>query len=204
MVNRQSAALALIISLLAGGPVRADGVRYYREGGVTYCETRRTVDERVPQSRMQERTETVYREQLVTEMQDSVRTYWTPVTEYRWEAFWVGQWNPFVEPYLAYRYVPRTHWKKRTELVKVPVTTCRLVPETSTVRRPVAGWRVVRREVISRVAVDGGASRKPRGWVETPALARREVVGGIQKLQSDPPRYGSRTVWRSAGGPVRR
>jgi hypothetical protein len=193
-----------MISLLAGGPVRADGVRYYEQGGVTYCETRRTVEERVPQSRMQERNETVYREQLVTEMHDSVRTCWTPVTEYRWEAFWVGQWNPFVEPYLAYRYVPRTHWQKRTELVKVPVTTCRLVPETSTVRRPVAGWRVVRREVISRVAVNGGASGTPRGWVETPALARREVVGGIQKLESDPPRHGSRTVWRSAGGPVRR
>lgn len=204
MVNRQSAALALMVSLLAGGPVRADGVRYYEEGGVTYCETRRTIQQRVPESRMQERTETVYREQLVTEMQDSVRTYWTPVTEHRWEAFWAGQCNPFVAPYLAYRYVPRTHWEKRAQVVKVPVTTRRVVPETRTVRQPVAGWRVVPKELISRVAVNRGASGARATWVETPALARRETVGGIQKLESDPPRYGSKTVWRSAGGAVRR
>ena len=35
------------------------------------------------------------------------KTYQVPVTEYVWEAFWANRWNPFEEPYIAYRMVPR-------------------------------------------------------------------------------------------------
>ena len=149
-------AVALYAALACAGSVCADEVRYYEKNGVTWCETRRTVEDRVPVSRMEERTETVYREQFTTELRDTTRTAWTPVTEYRWETFWVGRWNPLAQPYLAYRYVPHTRWEMRTETVKVPVNARRLVPETRTVRRPVGSFQTVKREVLSRMPVGGG------------------------------------------------
>lgn len=198
---------ALVASLLGVGSVGADEVRYYQKDGVTYCETRRIVQERIPQSRMEERVETVYRDKLTTEMRQTTRMYRTPVTEYRWEAFWVRSWNPLARPCVAYRYVPRTHWETRTEAVEVPVTARRVVPETRTVRRPVAGWRTVEREVVSCVPVGGSGvpvggslAARPRTPVEHPALARQGEVGGISRLGLDghPPRYGTGIAWRAS------
>ncbi len=195
MASHRLVTAALAGWLLATGLAWGDEVRYYEQDGVTYRETRRTVEQQVPASRMEERTETVYREQFTTEWQDTVRTCWSPVTEYRWEAFWVDRWNPFAQPSLAYRYVPRTYWEKRIETVQVPVSTRRLVPETRTVRRPVAGFRTVQREVVSRVAVRGPSRPAP---AETPVLAQRDQIGGISRLDTDPPRYGAATAWRAS------
>ena len=190
---------AALTALMAGTvSARADEVRYYRENGVTYCETRRTVQERVPQSRMEERPETFYREQFTTEMRQTTRTHWTPRTEYRREAYWVGRWNPLVEPYVAYRYVPRTCWEMHNEVVQVPVTTRRLVPETRTVRRPVASWRTVQKEVVDRVAVRGSAAHG-----QAAAVARHGPIGGISRLDGHPPRYGTATAWRPSSATIR-
>jgi len=195
---------ALAVLLLGAGRARADEVRYYERDGVTYCETRRTVQERVPQSRMEDRTQTVYREECTTEMRETTRVHRTPVTEYRWEAYWVGRWNPLVKPYLAYRYVPRTHWQERTEVVKVPVAIRRSVPETRTVRQPVAGWRTVQREVVSRVAVAGTPTATPLTPIQAPALARRGQIGGVSRVDGAPPRYGANTAWRASAPTIRR
>lgn len=204
MTSRRLVAAALAASLVGVAYARADEVRYYQQGGVTYCETRRTVDQRVPQSRMEERTETVYCEQISTEMRDTTRTYWSPVTEYRWESYWVGRWNPLAEPYLAYRYVPRTHWEMRTETVKVPCLTRRLVPETRTTHRPVAGFRTVQKEVVNRVAVSQLPPGSPFVPSQTPTLAQRGEIGGISRLDDSVSRYGAGTAWRPSTGTVRR
>jgi len=204
MTIRRLVAGALAVSLLGAVSARADEVRYYQEGGVTYCETRRTVDQQVPQSRMEERSETVYREQISTEMRDTTRTVWSPVTEYRWESYWVGRWNPLAEPYLAYRYVPRTRWEMRTETVKVPCTARRLVPETRTVRRPVGGFRTVQKEVVNRVAVSQSPPGSPLVPSQTPTIAQRGQIGGISRLDAPVSRYGAGTAWRASTGTVRR
>ena len=195
MIHRPLLATLLLLALLGPDWSSADEVRYYEQNGVTYCETRRTVQQRVPDTVIRERPQTVYREQLSTEIEERARTYWTPVTEYRWEAFWAGRWNPFATPYQAYRYVPRTRWEKRTEVVQVPVTRRGVVPETRTVRTPVAAWRTVQREEISRVAVSGRPGAAPLVPVDVPALARREQVGGLSRLDNDPPRQGTSTAW---------
>lgn len=176
----------------------AQQVRYFERDGVTYCETHQVVQQRVPETRLEERTETVYRSQSVTENKQLTRIYWTPVTEYRWEAFWVGRWNPFAEPYLAYRYVPQTRWEQKSDLVSVPVTTCRLVPETRTVRSPVTSYKTVQSEVITRTPL-GSRSSSPTSTVDAvPAVARQVQIGGIRRLDSDPPRYGDTSGWHSA------
>jgi hypothetical protein len=210
LVAAACAASFLTVWLSHAGPARADEVRYYEKNGVTWCETRRTVQERVPESRIEDQTETVYREEFTTELQETTRTRWTPVTEYRWEAFWAGRWNPFAGPYLAYRYVPRTHWEPQTETVKVPVNTRRLVPETRTVRRPVGGFRVVEREVVSRVPVGGtrvpagtALASQPLAPVEAPAVAARPEIGGVWRMHNDPPRYGTATAWRASSDTLR-
>jgi hypothetical protein len=177
----------------------AEDVRYYEKDGVTYCETRRIVEERVPETRLEERSQTVYRSEPTTEMKETVRTSWNPVTEYTWEAFWVGRWNPLVQPYLAYRYVPRTRWEQKTETVQTPVTTVRVVPETKTVQCPVTTYRTVQKEVITRVAVSPRpAGNLPQGN-QAPMLAQRQQVGGVRRLDNDPPRYGTAGNWHSAG-----
>lgn len=200
MPIRQLLAILVVVPLAIAA--RADEVRYYEENGITYRETTRTVRQRVPETRVEEVPQTVYREEFVSESREQVRTYWTPVTEYRWESFWVGRWNPFAQPYLAYRHVPRTRWEERTEKVDVPTVTRRLVPETKTVRRLVPNWRTEEREVVGRVAVSGPRSTAPIVSADPPLVARREPVGGLTRLGEGPPRQG--TGWRASGEPVRR
>jgi len=213
MAIRRLVAAALFASLLgAAAPNgRADDVRYYENNGVTWRESRRTVEDRVPVSRMEERTETVYREEFTTEMRDTTRTSRTPVTEYRWEAFWVNRWNPLAQAYVAYRQVPHTRWETRTETVQVPVNTRRLVPETRVVRRAVGSFQTVKRDVVSRVPV--GGSRTSVGAtlaagsltpIQAPSVAQRPRIGGISRIESDPPRYGTATAWRASTDAVRR
>lgn len=213
MAIRRLVSAALFASLLgAAGPNgKADEVRYYENNGVTWRETRRTVEDRVPVSRMEERTETVYREEYTTEMRDTTRTAWVPVTEYRWEAFWVNRWNPLAGPYVAYRQVPHTRWEQRTETVQVPVNARRLVPETRVARRAVGSFQTVQRELVSRVPVVGGGTSAgaalaggPLAPVQASSVAQRSPIGGIARLESGPPRYGSATAWRASTDAVRR
>lgn len=51
---------------------------------------------------------------------ETVRMVPTPVTEYRYEAYWRGRWNPFAKKSLAYRLVPRTRWEYRPAVTRYP------------------------------------------------------------------------------------
>jgi len=198
MLSRQLLVAMVVMSVANLSLSVADEVRYYQENGVTYRQTKRTVLCPVTETRMQPTTQTVYRPQRSTELCDTVRTCWTPVTECRCEAQWVGRWNPFVEPYLVNRLVPRTHWQCRTEVVKVPVACCRLVPETRTVQVPVTTRRMVSEEVVTRVAVNRTPSEIHSALRPTPTPARRVQIGGLARLDNDPPRHGVSTAWRAS------
>ncbi len=173
--------IAAVWTLAVAG-ARAEDVRYYEKDGVTYCETRRTVTQRVPQTTWQEAPRTVYYDQVATENRQAVRTTWVPVTEYALESYWVNRWNPFAEPYRAYEYVPRTRWEPRTEQVQVPVACRRLVPQTQTVRTPVTTWQTVEQEIVTRVAVRTPAPVAPADPNPAPVIARRDAFGGIGRL----------------------
>lgn len=176
----------------------ANQVRIYEENGITYRETRRTVRRPVVDTEMRDCTRTVYREKWNTEMRRSTRTCWTPVTECRCEAEWVGRWNPFVEPYLVYRPTARTRWEPREEVVEVPVNTRQLFPETKTVRVPVTTHRIVDEEVVTRVAL---SPRSPSGLTPVAPSSTFNAgrpVGGMAQLENDPPRHGINTAWRPA------
>ncbi|MBN1589710.1 MAG: hypothetical protein JW888_09355 [Pirellulales bacterium] len=194
----------LIVSCAGSWAWGKEEVRYYAKDGVTFRETRRVVQRPILETHTQQATQTVYREESVTELRDTTRERWTPVTEYRWEAVWVGRWNPLTQPYLAYRYVPRTHWECATETVKAPVVCRRLVPETRVVSVPVTTQRVVEEEVINRVAVGSVAAPKVP-WTQptnvaklVPVPSNSEPIGSVARLENDPPRHGVSTAWRAS------
>jgi len=191
--------LLIAVVMLAATSALADEVRYYQQDGVTYRETRRTIQRPVYQTEMRSTTRTVYQPERTTETRETTSTRWNPVTECRWEAFWMGRWNPFVQPYLAYRPVSRTRWEASTETRQQPVTVTRWVPKTETVQVPTTVCKTVPEEVISRVVVGTTpTSPRPGGLAPVPNSGRGIAVGGVARLENDPPRQGARTAWRPA------
>lgn len=193
--------VAIVLPLAAFWAAKADEVRYYEQDGMTYRETRQVIQRPIIETRLQESKQTLYHEELATEYRDTQRTWWTPVTQYQCETHLVGRWNPFVEPYFENRFVPRTRWEQRCETVKVPVACRRLVPETRTVQMPVATQRMVSEEVITRVAVGAARPRlssAPDTQAPSAKAALDTPIGGVARLDSGPPRYGSEPGWRAS------
>lgn len=193
MALRIRLALCFAAVLLASAQLALAEDHYIEENGVTYRVSRSTTRRTVPRTEYQEVQRTHYRDRLTTDYQATPRSYSVPVTEYRWEARWHGRYNPFASPYLAYHFVPRTHWEQRTEHVQLPVTRRELVPEQVTVRTPVVRWETVDEEVTRKVAVGPSAASSQR-MAANPAS--RVEVGGVAQMQSDPPRQPS--DWRPA------
>jgi len=185
--------LAAVFGVAIGSSF-ADDVRYYEQNGVTYRETRHTIQRPVWATRYEQREQTVYKPQVTTEYRDSYQTYQVPVTQYRWTSRWHGRWNPFVQPYTTQALVPVTHFEYRTEVVKVPVARTQWIPEKRMVQVPVTTQRIVSDEVVRRVAVS--VAPRPRGAANG--------IGGVARLESDPPRQG--TGWQAAktGTTIRR
>jgi hypothetical protein len=188
--------LAMLTVMVVTVPVAADDVRDVVDAnGQTWREVHRTV--RHPQTETQcvDQQQTYYQEKCDVTLCDTYRTYQTPVTEYRWESYWVGRFNPFAQPYLAQRLVPRTHWESRMEVVKVPVTQRSLVPVTRTVRMPITTERSVDYDVVvSKHLVSPQATAVAADQTNGTSLA----VGGVQQLAKDRPAGIARTPTGSA------
>lgn len=177
----------LVVGMLVFGTaqaVLAEDVQYVNRNGTTYREIVQTVKTPVSETTYQTHTEKFYQERVTTEMQQSERTYYTPVTEYSWEAYTPFSINPFAPPRIAYRWVPRTRWEPRTETVQTPVTRRELVPAERTVSRPVTTLRMVEQQQVTRVAVAPPAQPVAN-------VASRNVIGGVADLRNDPPRQGA-------------
>jgi len=184
-------AAAVLAILGSATTLVAQEVRYVKENGKTYRETRSTIHRPVVETTIQERQETVYQEQYRTELQDRQRTVYQPQVEYRWVPKVKNRWNPFAQPRVEYHFVPCQVWKLQQEQYQVPVTTRELVPQTRVVRTPVTKQRIVEEQHITRVAIN--TDREPQRLDESGAaasVANRNAIGG-QRLESDPPRQGN-------------
>jgi hypothetical protein len=196
---------------------QADETRYVQINGITYCETYRTVQRTINETAYQQTTQTVYKEQLDSEVRDVTRTYLCPVTTYRAETEMVGKWNFFIEPYYETHWVAETQWVPRNEVVKMPVTCRKVVPETRNVQVPVLKPKIVtekvliRREAVPSVSTtpvnsNGPIPRPTPQSIPTTTIDRfqplqpGEPIGGIARLNQDPPRNSTspfeRTVTR--------
>jgi hypothetical protein len=188
MPKRKLLAVSLLASLLSPAFAPAGEVEYVRENGVDYRVTRRTVKRPVSETQIIEKEQDVYREQYITEMRDNTRFVTVPVTEYRWEAEWRNRWNPFGLHYLVHRLVPRTTWETRTEIVQAPITKREMVLEKRVVQVPVTQRRMEEVQIEEKVALSPLSTRGDS------AVARREAIGGVDKLNSDPPKSGAGTL----------
>jgi hypothetical protein len=191
MLARRS--IALLLALLFSAPLfaRADDVKYTETDGVTYRETKHTIHRPMAETHYEDRQQTVYVEQLQTQLLPSQRTSMMPVTEWVNEPYWVNRYNPFAQPYLAYRTVPRVRWETRTEPVQIPVVQRQVVPQQQTVKVPVTTQRFVDEEQTSRVAV---AMKPAAPLASTNGATVLQNPAGGTRLESDPPRGG--TAWK--------
>jgi hypothetical protein len=137
MRNGNGIALAIIAGGLIAGVVAADEqapqVRRMEKTPVTHTE-------------LEERVETIYRTEHVTEFREETRTAWVPTTQYRYQPRWQYFWNPLIPPQAGYVLKPVVRWELRTQTVRIPVTAQRIVPETKVVHVPVRRSGFVERE----------------------------------------------------------
>ena len=194
MRKRRTMMAVLLSCLIALATVTADDVRYYTQDGITYRETTRRVRRPVAQTRTESQTQTVYRQEYSTQVRDTQRAVHTPVTRYEWAGRWYGRWNPFQDPYFVYELEPTTHWQSRVETVRLPVTQRQLIPETKTVQVPVTLLRFEEKDEISRVAVSPRRMAASRNNAPTLPIDSSGPVGGIARLDGDPPRHATGPV----------
>ncbi len=188
--------VALGSGAIASSVALGADVRYYEQDGITYRETRQVIRRPVTTTHYEQRQQTVYRQQMNTELRDTYRTTRTPVTEYQWVARVRGTWNPFVREYVSHELMPIKRWETRTEVIQVPTTVTRWVAENRTTQVPVTTCRMADEEVINRVAVGGTIPGN------VPSIASRNSIGGVARLEGDPPRKS--TGWQTARDAVRR
>jgi hypothetical protein len=206
---RQLIAVSAVTTFCLVQNVAADEGRYVTENSVTYYDVYRIVPRTVTETNSQQTTRTVYKVECSTETRNVTRTWYCPVTVYRPESDLIGRWNPFVEPYWETQWVAETQWVPHSDVVKVPVTTRKLIPQTQTVQIPVTTQKIVYENVlVSRMAVSGMPTSPsvPSGPVPRPnpstaapqsttilyqPLPPGEPVGGIARLKQDPPRQST-------------
>jgi hypothetical protein len=191
MLARQSIALVLVLPLCSPILARADESHTVEENGVTYMVTTRTVHRPICETHYEDRQQTVYAEQLQTQIQSTQRIVQAPVMEWVYQPYWVNRFNPFAQPYLAYRYVPRVRWDTRTEQVLTPIVQRQVVPQQQTVKVPVTTPHFVDDTTTSKVAIAVKSDPFAAGGT---GIAQRSPAGGTP-LNDDPPR-GS-TAWKA-------
>jgi hypothetical protein len=209
MDTRQLLAISAFTAFFLVQAVAADEGRYVTENGVTYYDVYRVVPRAITETASQQTTRTVYKVECATETRDVTRTWYCPVVVYRPESELIGRWNPFVEPYWETQWVADTQWVPHSDVVKMPVTTRKLIPQTQTVQVPVTSQKIVYENVlVSRMAVSGvpmspSAPQGPVPRPNPPTAAPQsttilyqppqpgEPIGGIARLSQDPPRQST-------------
>ena len=123
--------------------------------------------------------EVVYRPETVKETRPEFRTTFLPITEVKWMPYVQGRWNPFRQPTVAYRQVPKTRWEARSEVISRTTTQTHWVPEKRTVEIP---HRTVRYETRQESDVELVARSMPR-----PAVTSTVDPAIVARLQPIPP-----------------
>lgn len=143
----------LIFTVISASALQADETWFETKDGTTYRVTKRIERRPVAATRVEQQTETVYSTEFVTEMRESAKVMWVPITQYVVQPVWHQWWNPFAQPYVTYESVPVTRWELRTQMVRAPVTIQKKVPQERIVAKPVRELGFVETQVEDRIAV---------------------------------------------------
>jgi hypothetical protein len=184
MIRARSTFVVLSWAALAAPTLLAQEVRTFEDNGIRYQETTQVIQRLIPETRYEQRENTVYRQRFTTEMQESVRTYQVPVTEQQWVPGYQRTWNILKPPVLSYRLMPVTRWETRTETVRIPITKREYIPERQVQQVPITNTRLAEERIVRRV---------PIGSVNngTPIVANRTDSIGGTNLDGDPPSESS-------------
>ena len=188
---------------------------YYTDPGtgIVYQKVTRTVEKPVVETKIEQREQTVYRPQTVTETKPHSRTVFTPIVEYRWEPRMHGRWNPFKPPTIHYTHVPHTTWEARNEVVHRTNTRTEWVAERRTIEVPQRLVRMTREQSVDYEPVGRVNSPAPPASSSDIASRLRPLDNG-ESFQSfgstslasttfGPPRIAASTVGRLSGDPPR-
>ncbi|WP_419194411.1 hypothetical protein [Novipirellula herctigrandis] len=166
------------------------------------------------ETKTEQKEQTVFRPQTVTETKPESRTVYTPVVEYNWEPKLEGRWNPFKPPVVAYHHVPRTRWESRSEVVNRVNQRVEWVAEKRTVAVPRQLVRMEREQKIDYEPV--GRVAAPPQTTEAAIASRLRPLDSNAKIaplatsvaQSPPvfapPRIAASTVGKMQSDPPRR
>ncbi len=154
---------------------------------------KRVVQRPISETHYENQQRTAYVEQYKTVVQPVPQTYQVPVTQFAWEPYWANRWNPFGQPYIAYRYVPRIHWETRNNTLQIPTIVREVVPTQQTVAVPITTQRMAEEQQISRVAVS--ITPNPTATTATATAAGTAPA-------SDPFATGSSSVARRVADPA--
>ena len=98
----------------------ADAAGYYTDPatGIVYRQVTKTVEtaRQRDQDRNARTNDSSDPKRSPNQTGDAEPSY-TPVVEYQWEPRLEGRWNPFRQPAVAYRHVPRTHWQAEQQVI---------------------------------------------------------------------------------------
>lgn len=174
-------------------------VTYEERDGIKYQVTRQVVKSQVPTTVMQDRQETYYAPQAVTETITHQQTYSVPVTQYQTTQNLVNRWNPFATPYYTQSVEPVTTWQNQVTNVQIPVNKITWVQQTKTVQVPVTQFRTAEREIITRVAVTGNEAKSTQVVGTAPAAS---LVAGVYPTSPNTYRTATLTPMPGAAAPM--
>lgn len=169
------AIVPIATSLLCSNASGQGSSGYYTDPdtGIIYRKVIRTVERPVVETKVEQRQQTIYRPQTVTETTPQPRTVFSPVVEYCWEPRLHGRWNPFQKPTWAYHHVARTHWERRDEMVEQTNTRTEWVAENRTIEVPKQVVRMEREETTDYQVVGRVPNRQANPSGVSTAIASR-------------------------------
>jgi hypothetical protein len=169
---------------------------YNERDGITYRETTHVVPHQLNDVVLEPREFTTYRTEVTTEIKEVDQAYQVPVTEYKWVPYWQTSWNPFSQPFLAYRQMAVTRYETRTARVKVPVTHQNIVPQKQTQQVAVSKPRMGERRYVTYEPYAVGPVENVGGQVVAvrPSLspsAPGTGLGGVDRYETEPLRQAN-------------
>ncbi len=135
----------------------------------------RFVQVAVPSTRWENKTitTTVQQPQWTSQTVPETQVVYQPYTTMTLEPYWIGRWNPFRQPTLAYRYKPVTNWRPVTVTNQRVVMAQTFVPTQQTIQvpQPVTETRTVQQLVQTEIPQAPGTMPTAISYAPRPRLA---------------------------------
>jgi hypothetical protein len=145
--------LAAAFVCQAGLATAVEPREFVDDKGNKVRETTETVKRNEWVTQYTDQQQTVLRPELKTEYQTQVRQYQVPITETVLVPELVNRWNPFATPHYEYKQQQRTRYELKQETIQVPIVRQEMKQSQETVKVPKLVQREVEEQITRRVVV---------------------------------------------------